>query len=227
MVGDPSITVVSSLALKGVLEDFRPAFERRLASRLDLRFDATQAILAQIEDLRADLLVLTAAALEELRDSGKVAQVRALGSSGVGIAVRAGAPKPDIGSVDALKRALAAASSVAHSKVGASGIYFSELLQRLDIPLRKRIVVEKGPVGLVVAAGEAELGVQQLCELAPVPGIDIVGPLPHPLQKLTHFAAGIPARASNPEGALALLHLLGSEAARAAMKRGGIAPAQS
>jgi molybdate transport system substrate-binding protein len=225
MVGHPSITVVSSLALKGVLEEFRPAFERRLASRLDLRFDATQAILAQIEDLRADLLVLTAEALEELRNRGTVAQVRALGSSGVGIAVRAGAPKPDIGSVDALKRALAAASSVAHSKVGASGIYFSELLQRLDIPLKKRIVVEKGPVGLVVAAGEAELGVQQLCELAPVPGIDIVGPLPQPLQKLTHFAAGIPARASNPEGALGLMHLLGSEAALAAMKRGGIAPA--
>jgi molybdate transport system substrate-binding protein len=225
MVGDPSITVVSSLALKGVLEEFRPAFERRLASRLDLRFDATQAILAQIEDLRADLLVLTAAALEELRNSGKVAQVRALGSSGVGIAVRAGAPKPDIGSVDALKRALAAASSVAHSKVGASGIYFSELLQRLDIPLRKRIVVEKGPVGLVVAAGEAELGVQQLCELAPVPGIDIVGPLPDPLQRLTHFAAGIALNAANPHGALALMQLLRSDVARAGMAKGGMQPA--
>lgn len=227
MVGHPSITVVSSLALKGVLEEFRPAFERRLASRLDLRFDATQAILAQMKDLRADLLVLTAEALEELRNRGSVAQVRALGSSGVGIAVRAGAPKPDIGSVDALKRALAAASSVAHSKVGASGLYFSELLQRLGISLKKRVVVEKGPVGLVVAAGDAEIGVQQLCELVPVPGIDIVGPLPDPLQRLTHFAAGIPLNAANPNGALALMHLLGSDAARAAMKRGGITPAQA
>jgi molybdate transport system substrate-binding protein len=225
MVGHPSITVVSSLALKGVLEEFRPAFERRLASGLELRFDATQAIVAQMNGLRADLLVLTAEALEELRNSGKVAQVRALGSSGVGIAVRAGAPKPDIGSVDALKRALAAASSVAHSKVGASGIYFSELLRRLDIPLQKRIVVEKGPVGLVVAAGEAELGVQQLCELAPVPGIDIVGPLPDPLQRLTHFAAGIPVNAANPNGALALMQLLRSDAARAGMLNGGMQPA--
>jgi molybdate transport system substrate-binding protein len=225
MAEDPSIAVTSSLALKGVLEEFKPAFERRLASRLDLRFDATQAILAQIKDLRADLLVLTAEALEELRNSGRVAQVRALGSSGVGIAVRAGAPKPDIGSVDALKRALSAASSVAHSKVGASGIYFAELLRRLDIPLKKRIVVEKGPVGLVVAAGEAELGVQQLCELAPVPGIDIVGPLPETLQRLTHFAAGIPLNAANPNGALALMQLLRSDAARAAMVKGGMQPA--
>ena len=87
--------------------------------------------------------------------------------------------KPDIGSVEALKRALVAASSVAHSKVGASGIYFVELLERLGIAGQvKRLVVENGPVGLVVAAGEAEIGVQQLCELEPVPGIDIVGPLP-------------------------------------------------
>jgi molybdate transport system substrate-binding protein len=225
MVGHPSITVVSSLALKGVLEEFRPAFERRLASRLDLRFDATHAILAQMKDLRADLLVLTAEAMEGLRRDGQVAQVRPLGSSGIGIAVRAGAPKPDIGSVDALKRALAAASSVAHSKVGASGLYFAELLPRLGVNLRKRIVVEKGPVGLVVAAGEAELGVQQLCELAPVPGIDIVGPLPDPLQRLTHFAAGIPLNAANPNGALALMQLLRSDKARAGMVKGGMQPA--
>ena len=225
MVGHPSITVVSSLALKGVLEEFRPAFERSLAARLDLRFDATQAILAQIKDLRADLLVLTTEALEELRNSGQVAQVRALGSSGVGIAVRAGAPKPDIGSVDALKRTLTAASSVAHSKVGASGIYFAELLQRLGIRLKKRVVVDKGPVGLVVAAGDAEIGVQQLCELAPVPGIEILGPLPTPLQRLTHFAAGIPLNAANPNGALALMQLLRADAARAGMVKGGMQPA--
>jgi molybdate transport system substrate-binding protein len=219
------IAVASSLALKGVLEEFGPAFERSLAARLELRFDATQAILAQVGSLRADLLVLTAEAMEALRKGGQVTQVRALGSSGIGIAVRAGAPKPDIGSAEALKRTLAAASSVAHSKVGASGIYFAELLQRLDITLKKRVVVEKGPVGLVVAAGEAELGVQQLCELAPVPGIDIVGPLPDPLQRLTHFAAGIALNAANPNGALALMQLLRSDAARAGMVQGGLQPA--
>jgi len=206
-----SVAVLSSLALKGVLEEFKPQFERSLGAPLELRFDATQAIMAQrTAGFRADLLVLTAEAMEDLRRSGEVTQVRAIGSSGVGVAVRAGAPKPDIASVEALKRTLTAAKSVAHSKVGASGIYFSELLERLDITLQKRIVVEKGPVGLVVASGEAEIGVQQLCELAPVRGIDIVGPLPQAVQKLTYFAAGIPAKALDPESARKLMDLIPS-----------------
>ena len=218
-----SIAVLSSLALKGVLEEFKPQFERSLGAPLELRFDATQAILAQrAAGFRADLLVLTAEAMDELRRSGEVSQARAIGGSGVGVAVRAGAPKPDIGSVESLKRALTAAKSVAHSKVGASGIYFAELLGRLNITLQKRVVVEKGPVGLVVASGEAEIGVQQLCELAPVRGIEIVGPLPDAVQKLTYFAAGIPAKALNPEGARKLMDLLGSDAARTAMIKGGI-----
>ena len=86
-------------------------------------------------------------------------------------------------------------------------------------------MVDKGPVGLVVAAGGAEIGVQQLCELAPVPGIEIVGPLPGPVQRLTCFAAGIPANAANPKGALALMELLRSDAARVSMLEGGMQPA--
>jgi molybdate transport system substrate-binding protein len=206
-VAEPTI-VLSTLATKGVLEKFRTEFERA-AGPLDLRFDATQAILKRLAaGERADFLVLTAEAMEELRKKGRIAQVRAIGSAGVGVAVRAGAPRPDIGSVDAFVRALASARSVAHSKVGASGIYFSGLLERLGIQLKKRVVVEKGPVGLAVASGEAELGVQLLCELSPVPGIDIVGPLPGPLQVLTHFAAGVAADAASPQAALALLELL-------------------
>ena len=222
------ILVLSSLALKGVLEKFRPAFEEALGAPLDLRFDATQAILARLsQGASADLLVLTREAMSELETENRVVQPQVLGSSGVGLAVRAGARKPDIRSVDALIQALVSASSVAHSKVGASGIYFSQVLKDLKIEdrLRKRIVVEKGPVGLAVARGEAELGVQQLCELAPVPGIDIVGPLPEPLQKLTWFSAGIPATAPNPQGAAALLELLRSDSARAAMIESRIEPA--
>jgi molybdate transport system substrate-binding protein len=169
-----------------VLEKSGPAFERTIGARLELHFDATQAILPRLAaGFRADLVILTAEAIEELRKARRVTQVRAL------------------------KRTLVSASSVAHSKVGASGIYFVELLQRLGIADRvKTRVVERGPVGLVVAAGEAELGVQQLCELEPVPGIEIVGPLPEPVQRYTHFSAGIPANAANPKGASALMTLL-------------------
>jgi len=219
-----TVTVLSSLALKGVLDRLRPALERTLGP-LELHFDATQAIVPRVRRGEpADLLILTQEAMEELRASGAVTQAWLLGSSGVGVAVRAGAPRPDISSVDALQRALLSARSVAHSKVGASGIYFSELLDRLGIRLKKRIVVEKGPVGIAVATGEAELGVQQLCELAPVPGIEIVGPLPEPVQKLTYFSAGIPAGAADAAGARALVELLRADAARAEMIQGGLQP---
>jgi molybdate transport system substrate-binding protein len=145
----------------------------------------------------------------------------------VGVAVRAGARKPGIGSVDAFIHALVNAESVAHSKVGASGLYFKDLISRLGIisRIKKLVVVEKGPVGLAVARGDAELGIQQLCELAPVAGIDIVGPLPEALQRMTHFAAGIPADAPDPEAGRRVIELLRSPAARAAMAAGGMEPA--
>jgi len=219
------LRILSSLALKGTLEKLRPGLERAVGP-LELRFDATQAILPLVRRGEpADLLILTAEAMDELRAAGAVTRSWLLGSSGVGVAVRAGEARPDIRSVEALKAALLSARSVAHSRVGASGIYFSELLERLGIAarLKKRVVIEKGPVGLAVAAGEAELGVQQLCELAPVAGIDIVGPLPHPVQKLTWFSAGIPV-AADAQGAVALAGLLRSDAARAAMAAGGLQP---
>src|SRR5262245_57698399 len=121
------VTVLSTLALKGVLEKLRPP-------GAELRFDATQAILRRLaEGERADLLILTSEAIAELQKNGRVRSVRPLGSSGVGVAVRAGAPKPDIRSVDAFVRTLLAASSVAQSKVGASGLYFSSLVKKLGV----------------------------------------------------------------------------------------------
>jgi molybdate transport system substrate-binding protein len=211
--------VLSSLALKGALEKLKPP-------GVDIRFDATQAILASLaQGTRADLLILTLEAVNDLKKQGRVKEVHALGSSGVGVAVRAGARRPDISSVDAFIHALVNAESVAHSKVGASGIYFSKLLQERKISLQKRVVVEKGPVGLAVARGEAEIGIQQLCELAPVAGIDIVGPLPEPLQQLTFFAAGIPVDAPNPQNGGNVLRLLKSTEGQRALALSEIKPA--
>lgn len=216
--------VFSTLATKGVLDAMR-AEAVRAAGPLDIRFDATQALLRDVAaGAMPDFVIVAEEAMETWTRSGYVTESRVLGRSGVGVAVRAGAPRPKIGSLDEFKKALLAADSVAHSKVGASGLYFSELIDRLGLRahLRRIVVVEKGPVGLAVASGEAEIGIQQICELAPVKGIDIVGPLPGPIQKFTVFAAGIPASTSEPGRAKALLDFLCSPTARAAIESGGL-----
>jgi len=219
--------VFSTLATKGVLDSMRDEAVRA-AGPLDIRFDATQAILRDVAAGAApDFVIVTEEAMRAWTQSGYISESRVLGRSGVGIAVRAGAPRPEIGTLDAFQAALLACRSVAHSKVGASGLHFAQVIDRLGLreKLKRIVVVEKGPVGLAVASGDAEIGVQQLCELAPVPGIDIVGPLPGAIQKITGFAAGIPASTSDLVRARALLEFLGSPAARARMKAGGLEPA--
>ena len=210
--------VLSTLALKGVLDDTLAAFERGSGLRYAVQIHATQALL---EILRkgepADLLIMTAGGIDSL-----ALERVDLGRSGIGLAVRSGAPKPDISTLDSFRHALLAAQSVAHSRVGASGLYFAKLIQELGIRPRKVIVVDKGPVAAAVARGEAELGVQQLCELAPVPGIDIVGPLPDAIQAFTMFSAAVWRSAQHPAAARALLDFLRSDTARTAMRRYGM-----
>ena len=150
-----------------------------------------------------------------------------LARSGIGVAVRAGAPRPDMSSVDAFVRALRQAKSVAHSS-SASGIYLKGLFQRLGLydTLGDRIrQVEGEPVGSVVARGEAEIGFQQVSELLPVPGIDYVGPLPPEIQHYTVFAAGIAAHAREPDAARALIAYLTAPAAAPLIRQSGMEPA--
>jgi molybdate transport system substrate-binding protein len=146
------------------------------------------------------------------------------------MAVKAGAPHPDISTVDALKRALLAAKSIAYSD-SASGVYLStELFPKLGITDQiksKSKKIEADPVGGVVATGEFEIGFQQISELRPVKGIDIVGPLPPGAQRVTVFAAGIPTTATHPEAAKALIQWLASPVAYTAIKKSGLEPANS
>jgi molybdate transport system substrate-binding protein len=143
------------------------------------------------------------------------------------MAVRKGAPKPDISTADAFKRTLLQAKSIAIS-TSASGVYFSsELFPRLgvaDAIASKLRIVESGPVGDVVARGDAEIGFQQMSELKPVAGIDIVGPLPGDLQRVTTFSAGIVAGTKAPAAARALVVFFSSPAAVAAIKKSGLDP---
>jgi len=208
--------------MKGVLELAAPG--------LRAEFHATQALLKSIaEGASADVVLLTAEGIDELTARGTVVPGSRLplGSSGVGIAVRKGAPQPDIGSLEALKRSLLAAKSVAHSRHGASGLYFAELLERLGLAdkLKKRIIVDKGPVAARVASGEAELAAQLLCELAPVSGIDIVGPLPSEVQKYYAFSAAMMTASPNQDAARAFLEFLRTEPVRTAMRNNLLEPA--
>ncbi len=208
--------------MKGVLEAAAPG--------LRAEFHATQALLKSIaEGASADVVILTAEGIEQLAAAGKLLSATRLdlGRSGVGLAVRKGAPKPRIGSLQELKETLLAAASVAHSKQGASGIYFAGLLERLQLTdkLKKRIIVEKGPVAAQVASGEAALGAQLLCELAPVPGIDIVGPLPAEAQTYYAFSAAVMKASKKQDSARAFIDFLRTEPVRAAMRRNLLEPA--
>src|SRR3979409_2045186 len=175
--------------------DLAPDFERTIGTKVVITWGSANGLLKELETgAGGDLAILTAEAIDGLIKEGKVVagrrtepaspRLRAtwridLARPGIGIAVRKGAHKPDIGSPDALKRALLAAKSVAHSRTGMSGIYFPTVLARLGIAdeMKPKIVTpDPGtPVGEVVAKGEVEIGVQQISELLPVAGIEIVG----------------------------------------------------
>jgi molybdate transport system substrate-binding protein len=177
----------------------------------------------------ADVVIVNADALDALIKDGLVlANSRTdLARSRMGVAVRAGARKPDISSVDALTRAFLDAKSVALSS-SVSGDYFTkELFPRLGIAEQMAAKTRRSGnerVGALIARGDAEMGVQQMSELLPVKGIDIVGPLPPEVQRVTVFAAGVAVRSTHPEAARAYIRYLASTAASAAVAKTGLEP---
>ena len=223
--------ILCTNGVKSVMLDLIPAFERAGNTKVATTWGSTNALLKDLESgAGGDVAILTAEAIDALIKQGKaVAGSRVdLARSGIGVAVRKGAKRPDIASPEALKRALLAAKSVAHSKTGLSGIYFPTVLSRLGIAdqmTSKIVIPDPGtPVGEVVAKGDAEIGIQQISELLPVPGIDIVGPLPEPLQKITIFSGGVLTAAKEPDGAAALLKFVAAESPRL-LEQKGLEPA--
>jgi len=219
------------MATKAVLAELVRAYQslagRTTAIQSVGGVDAAARVMAG-EDF--DVVVLARDAIEKLLAGGhllpgsEVDLVR----SGVGVAVPAGAPHPDIGSEAAVRRAVLGARTIGYS-TGPSGVRLAALFQRWGIAeqLRNRIVVTPPgiPVGRLVARGEVGLGFQQLSELVGVEGIDLVGPLPASIQIVTTFSAGIGARTRQPEAARALLTFLASPAAGDTKKRHGMEPA--
>jgi molybdate transport system substrate-binding protein len=178
----------------------------------------------------ADVVIVADSVLRGLIDEGliKASSYTPLARSAIGMAVRAGAPKPDTSTVDALKRTLLEAKSIAYS-ASVSGDYLTkELFQRLGIAdqvLSKSRRVEGGErVGAVIARGEAEIGFQQISELLPIPGIDHITPLPPEVQKVSLFSAGVAMSSTDVEAAHTVLKFLGSPEAADAIIRSGLEP---
>jgi len=172
----------------------------------------------------ADVLIMVGYALKDLADKGKVIPDSRIDlvKSPIGVAVKSGAPKPDISSADALKRALLAAKTIAYSD-SASGVYVStEMFRKLGIIEEMKDKAKKIP-----ATPVAEIGLQQISELKPVQGIDIVGRLPDDLQKITVFSAGIAVVSKEPEAGKALIKFLASPAARDSIVKSGLDPIPS
>ena len=226
------ITVISSNALKSVMEQLAPAFEKATEHKLILVWGAAVPLQAQIENGAAfDLTILPTAAIDDLVRQGKlIGSTRAaLASSGAGVAVRKGAPKPDISTVEAFKAALLNAKSVAYVEQGGTGIYLKALLPRLGIAdaLKDRIkrLPPENPAAFAVANGEAEIGMTQISEILPYAGAELVGPLPKEIQLTTAFATAVGANARQSEAAQALIKFLTAPAAAPVFKAKGLDPA--
>jgi molybdate transport system substrate-binding protein len=233
--GAAEVRVMISGGLTAAYNALVPEFERLTGNKVITAYGPSMGTTINAIPVRlergeaADVLIMVGYALDDLARQGKVvADSRVeLVKSPIGISVKAGAPKPDISSAEAVKRALLAAKSIAYSD-SASGVYVStEMFQKLgiaDAMKDKARKIPAEPVAGVVARGDAEIGFQQISEMLPVPGIDIVGQLPPDLQKITVFSAGIATVSKEPNAGRALIKFLASPAASAAIVKSGMEP---
>jgi len=226
------IRVLASNGVRVALEALAPAFERGDGHKLALEFGVGAGLKRRIEAGDAfDLAILASAAIDDLARQGKVDALSrtAIARSGVGIGIRKGAPRPDIGTADALKRTLLAARSITWAKEGVGGVYFAGLLERMGIAGEikpKAILAASGEeVGERVAAGKAELGVILVNELMAAPGVELLGPLPAELQNHTVFHAGVGVGSKDSAAAKALIEFLTTPSAGAVFRAKGQEPA--
>ncbi len=232
------VRVMISGGLTAAFKALVPEFEHETGNKVLVAYGPSMGTTVNAIPVRlergepADVLIMVGYALGDLIKNGKaIADTRVdLVNSPIGIAVKTGTPHPDISSSDAVKKALLSARSVAYSD-SASGVYVStEMFQKLGIVDQmkdKATKIPATPVGEIVAKGEAEIGLQQISELKPVQGIDIVGRLPDDLQKITVFSAGIATVSKEPEAGKALIKFLASPAARDSIVKSGLDPIPS
>lgn len=224
------INVLASGATKEVYLDLVPQFEQSSGNKVMTIWSGTADIKKRIAAGEVyDVVIASGPDIDSFIQQGKmVAGSRIdLMKSGVGIAVRAGAPKPDISSSEALKKTLLAAKSIGYS-TGPSGVYVQSLFERMGIASQVKSKLKQTPsgvrIGTIITSGEAEVGFQQVSELIHEPGVDYVGPLPADVQKITVFSAGIHSGAKQPDAAKELVKVLTGSAAAPVIKKHGMDP---
>jgi molybdate transport system substrate-binding protein len=221
------ITVVAGAGpLPDVMGTLLPMFEKATGNTVKISYKGAPQIAADLKQGAADLVITNTEIVDQLASSGDVVGdgKTLLMISKVAVGVKAGAKRPDISTPDKLKAALLAAKTVGYSQ-GSSGQHFQTVIEKLGIAdaiKAKAVVVQNRPVGAAIASGEAEIGVQQVAELRPVPGVDVIGELPPELQKKIPYSSGVAAKARDAATARALVTFLRSDAARDVLKRKGM-----
>jgi len=211
------LKVLTSVALTSVLDELAPLFEKTTGDKLAISYGLAADLKKRVLDGEtADVIMLTRPMMDDLQKQNKFAAngLVNIARTPVAVAARDGAPKPDIGSVDAFKHALLTARSIVYAdpaKGGVSGVVFARALDRLGIAEQmkaKTILVPGAQAAEVVAKGEAELGIGQASEIVPVAGAQLVGPLPGDLASTTIFTAAVDGQSVSPEAAKALIEFL-------------------
>lgn len=224
------VRVLSTLALMGAVRGLAGRYQDAGGARIDADFAPTLGLLDRLRGGEtADVVILTKQALDDLATKGSVVAASCvdLARSFVGVAVKAGAAHPDIATEPALRAALLGAHSIAYSRIGASGIFFAQLIERLgiasEINARARII-PSGLTAALLVSGEADLAIQQISELKQVAGVEVVGPIPRELQTAAVFSAGRWAGSVKAAQADALLKYLASPEFAPVLRESGLEP---
>ena len=224
------IKVIGSPGFREAYNELVPTFEKATGNRVTTIWGGVNEVAKRVGDGEtADIVILPVAQIEDLLKQGKLVPGSRVdvAKSGIGVAVRSGAPKPDLRSGEALKNALLKAKSIAYS-TGPSGVHMVRLIQQWGIAdaVKAKIVVSPPdtPVGEILARGGAEIGFQQVSELIRIKGIDYLGPLPADVQEITAFAAALHRNAAVPDAAKALMKFLSAPAAAPIIRKTGMEP---
>jgi molybdate transport system substrate-binding protein len=229
------IDALITTAMKAAIDELVPSLERDTGHTVRVSYGPSGGIARRfIGGEPADVIVIDSGALDDLVRQGKVLpDPTAVARTGIGICVRKGAPRPDVSTPEALKRALLAAKSIAHTAPAGGGItaaHVTKLFERLGIAAEVAPKIKlaaggpNGRVSVLVSSGEAEIGLQQVSELMSNPDVDVIGMLPAELQQITTYAAGVAASAKQADAARALIQALIAPSAKPIFKAKGLEP---